>query len=307
MHSMQYLRRISPIVLLAACLWLPAESEAGYDTAFLTLTPSASTPPFTWARSYAVATPPPAEQESIPPSDPPALPDPDESPQNALIDKPSPVTATHASYNAAAWHTYIDRFIIPSLQAALSARLTQPLTLPTFPHDLSSKASSPEPFIEIVIPLEATSPDPPIAMHVQVFVPEKTILQILRDAAGTASVSDSAPDYSSSSDHIQRARTFQAYLDSVSETLKDEATVQQYFRTASATSSILSVLSTLGEIIALGTLPLHAIFTTVPMLLYYAVNAALGNEPMNLHWKLFSSTSNSLLRTTFSDTLIPVP
>ena len=73
------------------------------------------------------------------------------------------------------------------------------------------------------------------------------------------------------------------------------------------TSSILSVASTLGQIIALGTLPLHAIFTTVPMLLYYVVNAALGNEPIDLHWKLFSGASNSLLRTTFSDTLIPVP
>ena len=305
---MQYLRRISPIVLLAACLWLPAESEAGYDTAFLILTPSASTPPFTWAHSYAAATPSPTGQESIiPPSDPPALPDPDESPQNALIDKSSPVTAANASYNAAAWNTYIDRFIIPSIQTALSTRLTQPLPQPTLPLDLSSKASSPEPFIEIVISLESESPDPPISMHVQLLVPEKMILQILREAAGTASASASAPDYSSSSDRIQRARAFQSYLDSVSETLKDEATVQQYFRTASTTSSILSVASTLGQIIALGTLPLHAIFTTVPMLLYYAVNAALGNEPMNLHWKLFSGASNSLLRTTFSDTLIPVP
>ena len=305
---MQYLRRISPIVLLAACLWLPAESEAGYDTAFLILTPSASTPPFTWAHSYAAATPSPTGQESIiPPSDPPALPDPDESPQNALIDKSSPVTAAHASYNAAAWNTYIDRFIIPSIQTALSTRLTQPLPQPTLPLDLSSKASSPEPFIEIVIQLESESPDPPISMHVQLLVPEKMILQILREAAGTASASASAPDYSSLSDRIQRASAFQAYLDSVSETLKDEATVQQYFRTASTTSSILSVASTLGQIIALGTLPLHAIFTTVPMLLYYAVNAALGNEPINLHWKLFSGASNSLLRTTFSDTLIPVP
>lgn len=304
---MRCLRRISPLFLLAACLWLPAESEAGYDTAFLILTPSANTPPFTWAHSYAAATPPPAAQESIPPSDPPALPDPDESPQNALIGKTSPATADHASYNAAAWSTYIDRFIIPSIQTALATRLTQPLPLPTFPQDPSSKASSPEPFIEIVIPLESISPDPPIAMHVQLLVPEKTILRILREATGTASASESAPDYSSSSDRIQRARAFQAYLDSVSETLKDEATVQQYFRTASTTSSIVSAASTLGQIIALGTLPLHAVFTTIPMLLYYAVNAALGNEPMNLHWKLFSSASNSLLHTTFSDTLIPVP
>ena len=302
---MRYLRRISPIVLLAACLWLPAESEAGYDTAFLTLMPSASTPPFTWAHSYAAATP--AGQEGIPPSDHPALPDPDESPQNALIGKTSPVTPGHPPYNAAAWGTYIDRFIVPSIQTALSTRLTQPLPRPTLPQDLSSKASSPEPFIEIVIPLESMSPDPPTAMHVQLLVPEKTILRILREAAGTASASESAPDYSSSSDRIQRAKAFQAYLDSVSETLKDEATVQQYFRTASVTSSILSVASTLGQIIALGTLPLHAIFTTVPMLLYYAVNAALGEEPLNLHWKIFSSASNSLLRTTFSDTLIPVP
>ena len=304
---MRYLRRISPIVLLAACLWLPAESEAGYDTAFLTLMPSAGTPPFTWAHSYAAATPPPAEQESIPPSDPPALPDPDESPQNALISKTSPVTAGHPPYNAPAWRTYIDRFIIPSIQAALSTRLAKPLPLPTLPPDLSSKTSSPEPFIEIVIPLEAASPDPPIAMHVQLLVPEKTILRILRDATGTASASESAPAFSTSSDRIQHTKAFQAYLDSVSETLKDEATVQQYFRTANTTSSILSVASTLGQIIALGTLPLHALFTTIPMLLYYAVNAAIGNEPMNLHWKLFSSASNSLLRTTFSDTLIPVP
>lgn len=315
---MQYLRRISPIVLLAACLWLPAESEAGYDTAFLTLMPSASTPPFTWAHSYAAATP--AGQEGISPSDPPALPDPDESPQNALIGKTSPATAGHLPYNAGAWGTYIDRFIVPSIQAALSVRLTQPLPLPTLPKGLPATAfeddhgqpaeareNSPEPFIEIVILLEAASPDPPIAMHVQMLVPEKAILRILREAAGTASASESAPDYSSSSDRIQRARAFQAYLDSVSETLKDEATIQQYFRTASMTSSILSVASALGQIIALGTLPLHAIFTTVPMLLYYAVNATLGNEPLNLHWKLFSSASNSLLRTTFSDTLIPVP
>lgn len=304
---MRYLRRISPIVLLAACLWLPAESEAGYDTAFLTLMPSTDTPPFTWAHSYAAATPPSAEQESVPPPDPPALPDPDESPQNALISKTSPVTVSSPSYNAAAWSTYIDHFIIPSIQTALSTRLTKPLPQPTLPQDLSSKASSPEPFIEIVIPLEAASPNPPIAMHVQLLVPEKTILRILRDATGTASASESASASASSSDRIQRAEAFQAYLDSVSETLKDEATVQQYFRTANTTSSILSVASTLGQIIALGTLPLHAIFTTVPMLLYYAINAALGNEPMNLHWKLFSSASNSLLRTTFSDTLIPVP
>ena len=308
MRAMHYLRRISPIVLFAACLWLPAESEAGYDTAFLVLAPSASTPPFTWAHSYAAATPSPTGQESIiPPSDPPALPDPDESPQNALIGKSSPVTAAHASYNAAAWNTYIDRFIIPSIQTALSTRLTQPLPQPTLPLDLSSKASSPEPFIEIVIPLESVSPDPPIAMHVQLLVPEKTILRILREATGIASASENAPDYSSSSDRIQRARSFQTYLDSVSETLKDEATVQQYFRTATTTSAILNVASTLGQIIALGTLPLHAVFTTIPMLLYYAVNAALGEEPLNLHWKIFSSTSNSLLRTTFSDTLIPVP
>jgi hypothetical protein len=299
---MQYLRRISPIVLLAACLCLPAESEAGYDTAFLTVMPSAGTPSFTWAHSYAAA-----GQEGIPPSDAPSLPDSDESPQNALIAKTSPVAATHASFNAAAWSTYIDRFIVPSIQAALAARLTQPLPLPTFPQDLASKASSPEPFIEIVIPLESASPDPPISMHVQLLVPEKTILRILREAAGTTSASESAPDYSASSDRIQRSGAFQAYLDSVSETLKDEATVQQHFRTASMTSSIISVASTLGQIIALGTLPLHAIFTTVPMLLYYAVNAALGNEPMNLHWKLFSGASNSLLRTTFSDTLIPAP
>ncbi|TSA04345.1 MAG: hypothetical protein D4R81_02045 [Nitrospiraceae bacterium] len=303
---MRYWRRISPIVLLAACLWLPAESEAGYDTAFLTLMPSASTPPFTWAHSYATATPPPAEQESIPPSDPPALPDPDESPQNALISKTSPVTVSRPSYNAA-WSTYIDRFIIPSIQAALSTQLTKPLPLPTLPQDLSLKASSPEPFIEIVILLEAASPYPPIAMHVQLLVPEKTILRILREATGTASISENAPAYSSSSDRIQHAEAFQAYLDSVSETLKDEATVQQYFRTASTTSSIISVMSTLGQIIALGTLPLHAVFTTIPMLLYYAVNAVLGEEPLNRHWKLFSSASNSLLRTTFSDTLIPVP
>ena len=315
---MRYLRRISPIVLLAACLWLPAESEAGYDTAFLTLMPSASTPPFTWAHSYAAATP--AGQEGIPPSDHPALPDPDESPQNALIGKTSPVTPGHPPYNAAAWGTYIDRFIVPSIQTALSTRLTQPLPLPTLPKSgpptvfeddlgqpITARADSPEPFIEIVIPLESVSPDPPIAMHVQLLVPEKTILRILREATGTASASESAPDYSSSSDRIQRAKAFQAYLDSVSETLKDEATVQQYFRTASMTSSILSVASTLGQIIALGTLPLHAMFTTIPMLLYYAVNAALGEEPLNLHWKLFSNASNSLLRTTFSDTLIPIP
>jgi hypothetical protein len=304
---MQYSRRTSLIVLLAACLWLPAESEAGYETAFLTLMPPANTPPFTWAHSYAAATPPPDAQKGIPPLDPPALPDPDESPQNALISKTSPVTTSPTPYNADAWRTYIDRFIIPSIQTALSARLTQPLPQPTFPLDLSSKASSPEPFIEIVIPLESVSPDLPTAMHVQLLVPEKTILQILREAAGLASASENAPDYSWSSDRIQRAGAFQAYLDSVSETLKDEATVQQYFRTASMTSSILSVASTLVQIIALGTLPLHAIFTTVPMLLYYAVNAALGNEPINLHWKLFSGASNSLLRTTFSDTLIPVP
>lgn len=304
---MRCLRRISPLFLLAACLWLPAESEAGYDTAFLTVLPTASTPPFTWAYSYATDQPPPIEQESIPSAAPPALPDPDESPQNALIDKTSPVTTNPSPHNAAAWSTYIDRFIVPSLRVALAIRLAGPLPLPTLPQDLSSKASSPEPFIEIVIPLAAVSPNPPIAMHVQLLVPEKTILRILREATGTASASESAPAYSSASDRIQRAKAFQTYLDNVSETLKDEATVQQYFRTANTTSSIISVLSTLGQIIALGTLPLHAVFTTIPMLLYYAVNAAIGEDPLDLHWKLFSSASNSLLRTTFSDTLIPVP
>jgi len=304
---MQFLERISPIVLLAVCLCLPAESKAGYDTAFLTLMPSGNTPPFAWTHSYAPATPTPAGLESIPPPAPPALPDPDESPQNALIDKTTPVTAAQPPYDAAAWSTYIDRFIVPSIQTALSTRLTQPLPRPTLPLGASSQTSSPEPFIEIVIALESVSPAPPIAMHMQLLVPEQTILRILREATLAASASAIAPDSSSSSDFIQRAETFQSYLASVSESLKDEATVQQYFRTASTTSSILSVASTLGQIIALGTLPLHAVFTTIPMLLYYAVNAAMGEEPLNLNWKIFSSTSNSLLRTSFSDTLIPVP
>ena len=317
---MQYLRRISPIVLFAACLWLPAESKAGYDTAFLTLMPSAGTPPFTWAHSYAAATPPPAGQESIPPSDPPALPDPDESPQNALIGKASAVTVSRPPYDSAAWGAYIDRFVMPSIRRALATRLTQPVpltappkgALPTAFEDdygqpVEARANSPEPFIELVISIGSASPNPPTAMHIQLLVPEKTILRILREATGIASASESATAYFSSSDRIQRARAFQTYLDNVSETLKDEATVQQYFRTASTTSSILSAASTLGQIIALGTLPLHANFTTVPMLLYSAVNAALDNEPLNLHWKIFSSASNSLLRTTFSDTLIPVP
>lgn len=317
---MQCLRRISPILLLAVCLWLPAVSEAGYDTAFLTLLPAAGTPPFTWTLHEAEAAPSPSKQERIPSSDPPALPDPDESPQNAWISKAAPVTVSRTPCDPAVWSAYIDRFIIPSLRTALAVRLTKPLPLPTSPKGLPATAfeddygrpveartDSPEPFIEIVIPIEAASPNPPTAMHVQLLVPEQTILRILREASWTASASGSAPAPSSSSDRIQRAKAFQAYLDDVSETLKDEATVQQYFRTANTTSSIISVVSTLGQIITLGTLPLHAVFTTIPMVLYYAVTAALGEDPQNHQWKLFSSTSNSLLRTTFSDTLIPVP
>ena len=304
---MRRLRHISPVALIIVCLWLPAVSEAGYDTAFLTVTPTAGTPPFTWAHSYAAGAPSSIEQESVPPSDSPALPDPDESPQNALIGKNSPGTVNRSFDNAAAWSTYIDRFIVPSLQAALSARLAEPLPAPSLPKDLSSKASSADPFIEIVIPLEAASTGPPTAMHVQLLVPEKTIFRILREATGTASASESAPAYASSPDRIQRSKAFQAYLDNVAETLKAEATVQQYFRTATTTSSIISVMSTLGQIIALGTLPLHAVITTIPMLLYYAVTTVIGEDPLNLQWKLFRSTSNSLLRTTFSDTLIPTP
>ena len=317
---MRRLRRISPIILLAACLWLPAESEAGYDTAFLTLLPAGGTPPFTWTLSEAAATPSPIKQERMLPSGPPASPDPDESPQNALIGKAAPVTVSRPPYDHAVWSAYIDRFVMPSLRTALATRLTQPLPLQTSPKGLPStafeddygrpveaRANSPEPFIEIVIPIGSASPSPPIAMHVQILVPEKTILRILREASWTASASGSAPAPSSSPDRIQRARAFQAYLDNVSETLKDEATVQQYFRAANTTSSIVGVLSTLGQIIALGTVPLHALFTTIPMVLYYAVTAALGEDPLNLNWKLFSSASNSLLRTTFSDTLIPVP
>lgn len=317
---MRCLRRISPLVLLAVCLWLPAAAEAGYDTALLTLMPAAGTPPFTWTHSDAEAVPPPIKPESVSSSNPAASPDPDESPQNALIGKTPPITVSRPPYDLAAWHTYIDRFIIPSLRTALSTRLTKPLPLPTLPKSAPSTAfeddygqpiqartDSPEPFIEIVIPLGSVSPSSPTAMHVQLLVPEKTILRILREATGTVSASERAPAPSSSSDRIQRAKTFQAYLDNVSETLKDEATVQQYFRAANTTSSIVSVMSTLGQIIALGTLPLHAVFTTIPMLLYYVVNAALGEDPQDLHWKLFSSASNSLLRTTFSDTLIPVP
>ncbi len=317
---MQCLRRFSPILLLAVCLWLPAESEAGYDTAFLTLMPAAGTPPFTWTHSDAEAVPPPIKPESVPSSDPAASPDPDESPQNALIGKDSPVAAGLPPSDPAVWSAYIDRFIIPSLRTALAARLAQPLPLPTSPRILPATAfeddygrpveartDSPEPFIDVVIPIEAASPNPPTAMHVQLLVPEQTILRILREASWTASASGSAPVPSSSSDRIQRAKAFEAYLDDVSATLKDEATVQRYFRTANTTSSILSVVSTLGQIIALGTLPLHAVFTTIPMLIYYAVTSALGEDPQDLQWKLFSSTSNSLLRTTFSDTLIPVP
>ena len=304
---MRRLRHISPVALIVVCLWLPAVSEAGYDTAFLTVTPTAGTPPFTWAHSYAAGALSSIEPENVPDSAPPALPDPDESPQNALIGKASPVMVGQPIENAAAWSTYIDRFVVPSLQAALSARLTKPLPTPSLPNDLSSKASSPDPFIEVVIPLEAVSPGPPTAMHVQLLVPEKTILRILGEATGTASASESAPAYAPSPDRIQRSRAFQVYLDNVSETLKDEATVQQYFRTASTTSSIISVMSTLGQIIALGTLPLHAVITTIQMLLYYVVTTVSGEDPLNLQWKLFSSTSNSLLRTTFSDTLIPTP
>ena len=319
-RSMRRLRRISPIILLAACLWLPADAEAGYDTAFLTLLPAAGTPPFTWTFSEATAAPSLIKQERMLPSGPPASPDPDESLQNALIGKDAPVTVSRPPCNPAVWSAYIDRFIIPSLRTALATRLTQPLPLQTSPkgalptafeddygQPIEARADSPEPFIEIVIPIEAASPGPPTAMHVQLLVPEKTILRILREVTGTASASGSAPAPSSSSDRIQRAKAFQTYLDNVSETLKDEATVQQYFRTANTTSSIVGVLSTLGQIIALGTLPLHALFTTIPMVLYYAVTAALGEDPLNLNWKLFSSASNSLLRTTFSDTLIPVP
>ena len=297
---MRCLRRISPLVLLAVCLWLPAESEAGYDTAFLTIMPTAGTPPFSWAYSYTAEMPPATEQTHA------SSPDPDESPQNALIEKTSQVTAS-PSYNTAAWGTYIHRFVVPSVQAVLSVRLAQPLPVPTLSQDPASPASSQDPFIEIIIPLEAATPGPPTAMHVQLLVPEKTILQILQEATGAVSASESALGSVSPADRIQRSRAFQAYLGTVAETLQDEATVQQYFRTASTMSSVISVLSTLGQIIALGTLPLHAVVTTIPMLLYYAVNAALGEDPQILHWKLFSSASNSILRTTFSDTLIPVP
>lgn len=310
-EPMRCLRSISPAVLLAWCLWLPASADAGYDTAFLTLMPAAGTPPFTWALSEAVAAP--AKQE-------PALPDPDISPQNALIEKASSATASRPSYDPAVWNSYIDHAIVPPLRAALAARLTQPLPAPTLPRGtpstafeddhgqpIAARATSPEPFIEIVIPLGAEAPSPPTVMRVQLLVPEKMILRILKEATDAVPASESASGFSSAADRIQHSRTFQAYLDNVSETLKDEATVQQYFRTASTTSSVLSVMSTFGQIIALGTLPLHALFTTVPMLIYYAVNAALGEDPLNLNWKIFSSTSNSLLRTTFSDTLIPVP
>jgi len=317
---MRCVRRFRPILLLAACLWLPAESEAGYDTAFLTLMPAAGTPPFTWTLHEAAASPSPLTQGRLLPSDPPAPPDPDESPQNALISKAAPVTVSHPPCDPAVWSAYIDRFIVPSLRTALAARLTKPLPLPTSPKGLpatafeddygqpvEAQANSPEPFIEIVIPIGSTSPNPPTAMHVQLLVPEQTILRILREATGTDSASERPPVSASPSDRIQRAKAFQAYLDDVSETLKDEATVQQYFRAANTTSSVISVMSTLVEIITLGTMPLHAVFTTIPMVLYYAVTAALGEDPQNHQWKLFSSTSNSLLRTTFSDTLIPVP
>lgn len=316
---MRWFRHISPLVLLAVCLWLPAASNAGYDQAFLTITPSVDTPPFTWDHSDATATPP-AEQESLPPTDPPALPDSDESSQNAWVNRASPIAAGHPPDKTDAWGAYLDRFIIPPLQAALATRLTQSLPLPAFPQrgpstavedddgqPLDAQADSPEPFIEIIIPLASASPDPPIAMHVQLLVPQETILLILRDATGTASISENAPAHSPSSDHIQRTRAFQTYLDTMAETLKNEAAVQQHFRTASLTSSLLSVAATFSEIIALGTLPLHAVFTTIPMLVYYVVTTALGDDPLALQWKLFSSTSNSLLHTTFSETLIPVP
>jgi len=286
---------IRRLVLLAACLWLPVESKAGYDQAFLTLAPSASTPPFSWAHGAAPATSPTTEQENLP-----------------LDDRPS--------YNVTAWHSYIDRFIIPSLRAALSTRLLTPLPLPTSPqiphkttfeddhgqpHDV--RKDSPEPFIEVLIPLESVAPDPPITMHIQLLVPQETIANILKEALKTASAPEGEPPATLSSDRIQRTTAWQAHLDSLSDTLKDEATVQQHFRTASLTSSVLSVSATLAEIIALGTLPLHAIFTTIPMLMYYVVSEALGEDPLDRHWKLFSSASNRLLRTTFSDTLIPVP
>lgn len=310
---MRYLWSISPVVLLVGCLWLPSTAAAGYDTAFLTLMPAAGTPPFTWAVSEAAAAPAPTKQE-------PALPDPDMSPQNALIEQASSATVSRPSYDPAAWNTYIDHVIVPSLRAALAVRLTQPLPTPTLSRGtpatafedehgqpVAARATSPEPFIEIVIPLGAEAPNPPTIMHVQLLVPEKAILRILKEATEAVPASEGAPGFSSAADRVQHSRAFQAYLDNVSETLKDEATVQQYFRTASTTSSVLSMMSTFGQIIALGTLPLHALFTTVPMLIYYAVNAALGEDPLNLNWKIFSSTSNSLLRTTFSDTLIPVP
>ncbi len=311
--SMRCLKSIGPAVLLVWCLWLPAAAEAGYDTAFLTLMPPAGTPPFTWTLSEAVPVPAPVKHE-------PALRDPDETPQNALIEKASSPPVSLPSFDPGAWNTYIDHVIVPSLRATLASRLTQPILPPTlsrgvpptaFEDDngqpVPSQVSSPEPFIEIVIPLGAKAPNPPTIMHVQLLVPEKTILRILQEATEAVQSSAGEPGFSSATDRVQHSKTYQAYLDNVSETLKDEATVQKYFRSASTTSSLLSVMSTFGQIIALGTLPLHALFTTIPMIIYYAVNAALGEDPLNLNWKIFSSTSNSLLRTSFSDTLIPVP
>jgi len=286
---MRYLQRIGPLLLLAVCLGLPATVDAGYDKAFLTLTPSADTLPFSWAYDHASTTSPSADPDSVPPSDSPTDP---------------PTTTDPPAYNVAAWHTYIKRVIVPSLRTALATRLTQPIPVATMSHqdDLSTDSDVPskdstDPFIEIIIPLESASPDPPIAMHVQLLLPEQTLRLILEEAAETAS----------SPDHIQRTKAFQTYLDNVTETLQDEATVQQYFRTASLTSSLLSVAATFAQVIALGTVPLHALFTTIPLLMYYVVSTALGEDPLAFNWTLFSSASNSLLRTTFSDTLIPVP
>lgn len=311
---MRFSRQLAPFILIVVCLWLPTGSDAATGMPFLLLAPAADIPPFAWPRSDAGSKPPEA----------PASPDPDESPQNALISKTSSDSPSDSqSGDTAAWDRYIDRFIVPNLHMALAERLAEPLPSPGRQTDSPAKLSDPdhdpavttdmernEPFIEIVIPMEsapASPAKPPVDMHVQVLLPRETITKILMEAASTPLASAPAPALKITTRRILFSREFQVYLHDVTETLKDQATAQQHFRTANLTGSIISGASSIIQILALGTLPLHAVFTTIPMALWYAITTAAGQDPQSLQWKLFSNTSNSLLSTTFSETLIPVP
>jgi hypothetical protein len=305
-------RQLAPVILIIVCLLLPTEADAVTGTPFLLIAPAVDIPPFAWTRSDAASNPPEA----------PASPDPDESPQNALISKTSSYAPSDSqSGDNAVWDRYIDRFIVPNLHMALAERLAEPLPGPARQTDTPAKLSDPdhdppvttgmernEPFIEIVIPMESapgSQAKPPVDMHVQVLLPRKTITTILLEAASSPVASE--PALKITPRRILFSREFQVYLHDVTETLKGQATAQQHFRTANLTGSILGGASNIIRILALGTLPLHAVITIIPMALWYAISAALGQDPQDLQWKLFSNTSNSLLSTTFSETLIPVP